>query len=37
MTLTLVCDHRVVYGAHAAAFLRDLRELFEHPLRILAQ
>jgi pyruvate dehydrogenase E2 component (dihydrolipoamide acetyltransferase) len=34
--LTLVSDHRIVYGAHAAAFLRDLRGLLERPLRIVA-
>ena len=36
MKLTLSIDHRVLDGATAAAFLRDLVELFEHPLRILA-
>jgi pyruvate dehydrogenase E2 component (dihydrolipoamide acetyltransferase) len=30
-TLTLSCDHRVVYGAHAAAFLERVRTLLEHP------
>jgi pyruvate dehydrogenase E2 component (dihydrolipoamide acetyltransferase) len=32
MTLTLVSDHRIVYGADAAAFLSDLRRLLERPL-----
>jgi len=32
MTLTLGCDHRVVYGADGAQFLSRLRELLERPL-----
>jgi pyruvate dehydrogenase E2 component (dihydrolipoamide acetyltransferase) len=35
MTLTLSADHRAVYGADAARFLADLRELLEAPLGIL--
>jgi pyruvate dehydrogenase E2 component (dihydrolipoamide acetyltransferase) len=35
MTLTLSADHRAVYGADAARFLADLRELLETPLGIL--
>jgi pyruvate dehydrogenase E2 component (dihydrolipoamide acetyltransferase) len=31
MTVTLTCDHRVVYGAEAAQFLSRLRELLERP------
>jgi pyruvate dehydrogenase E2 component (dihydrolipoyllysine-residue acetyltransferase) len=31
MELALSCDHRVVYGAGAATFLRRVRELLEHP------
>jgi pyruvate dehydrogenase E2 component (dihydrolipoamide acetyltransferase) len=31
VTLTLSCDHRVVYGAEAAALLRDIRWGLEHP------
>jgi pyruvate dehydrogenase E2 component (dihydrolipoamide acetyltransferase) len=31
MTLTLSCDHRVVDGARAAIFLRDLVEYFQKP------
>jgi pyruvate dehydrogenase E2 component (dihydrolipoamide acetyltransferase) len=29
MQVNLTCDHRVIYGAHAAAFLRDLAQLLE--------
>ena len=32
LTLTLSCDHRVVYGADGARFLSRLRELLEQPL-----
>jgi pyruvate dehydrogenase E2 component (dihydrolipoamide acetyltransferase) len=31
MTLTLVCDHRILYGADAARFLARVRELLETP------
>ena len=31
MTLTLACDHRVLYGADAAVFLGRIRELLEQP------
>jgi pyruvate dehydrogenase E2 component (dihydrolipoamide acetyltransferase) len=31
MTLTLSCDHRVVDGVRAAAFLNDLAEAIRHP------
>jgi pyruvate dehydrogenase E2 component (dihydrolipoamide acetyltransferase) len=31
LTATLSSDHRVIYGAHAAAFLARLRALLEHP------
>lgn len=30
-TVTLSSDHRVIYGAHAAAFLDRLRSILEHP------
>nr|WP_279611315.1 dihydrolipoamide acetyltransferase family protein [Thermostichus vulcanus] len=30
MQVNLTCDHRVIYGAHAAAFLQDLAQLLEH-------
>ncbi|MBX3228200.1 MAG: pyruvate dehydrogenase complex dihydrolipoamide acetyltransferase [Labilithrix sp.] len=35
MAMTLSCDHRVVDGAVGAAFLAELRDLLEHPMRIL--
>lgn len=31
MSLTLVCDHRILYGAEAASFLARVRELLESP------
>lgn len=31
VTLTLACDHRILYGADAAEFLGRIRELLEHP------
>jgi pyruvate dehydrogenase E2 component (dihydrolipoamide acetyltransferase) len=34
MTLTLTCDHRVLYGAGAAQFLSEIRALLEQPLRL---
>lgn len=34
MTLTLSCDHRVVYGADGGRFLARLRELLEQPLAL---
>ena len=35
MTLTLSCDHRVVDGALGAKLLGAIRELIEHPLRLI--
>jgi len=32
LTVTMSCDHRVVYGADGARFLSRLRELLERPL-----
>jgi pyruvate dehydrogenase E2 component (dihydrolipoamide acetyltransferase) len=32
MTLTLACDHRILYGADAAQFLARIRERLEQPL-----
>jgi pyruvate dehydrogenase E2 component (dihydrolipoamide acetyltransferase) len=32
MTLTLSCDHRILYGADAARFLAAIRDLLESPL-----
>jgi pyruvate dehydrogenase E2 component (dihydrolipoamide acetyltransferase) len=34
MTLTLSCDHRILYGADAARLLADIRDLLENPLRL---
>jgi pyruvate dehydrogenase E2 component (dihydrolipoamide acetyltransferase) len=34
MSLTLTCDHRILYGADAAAFLKDVRLCLEQPLRL---
>jgi len=34
MTLTLTCDHRILYGADAAQFLAAIRDLLEQPLRL---
>jgi pyruvate dehydrogenase E2 component (dihydrolipoamide acetyltransferase) len=35
LTLTLSCDHRILYGADAAEFLSHIRELLERPLKLL--
>jgi pyruvate dehydrogenase E2 component (dihydrolipoamide acetyltransferase) len=34
LTVTLSCDHRVVYGADGARFVSRLRELLEQPLAL---
>jgi pyruvate dehydrogenase E2 component (dihydrolipoamide acetyltransferase) len=34
MTATLVCDHRILYGADGAEFLARVRELLEQPLAL---
>ena len=34
MTITLACDHRILYGADAAQFLARVRELLESPLAL---
>jgi pyruvate dehydrogenase E2 component (dihydrolipoamide acetyltransferase) len=34
LTLTLSCDHRILYGADAARFLARIRELLEIPLKL---
>jgi pyruvate dehydrogenase E2 component (dihydrolipoamide acetyltransferase) len=34
MTLTLSCDHRILYGADAAQFLSRIRERLENPLSL---
>ena len=36
MAATLVCDHRILYGADAARFLARLRELLESPAPLVA-
>ena len=35
MRMTLTADHRVIYGADAAAFLASVREALENPLKLL--
>ncbi len=34
MSVTLVCDHRILYGADGAEFLAHVRELLEQPLSL---
>jgi pyruvate dehydrogenase E2 component (dihydrolipoamide acetyltransferase) len=34
MTLTLVCDHRILYGADGARYLARVKELLEEPLSV---
>src|SRR5215211_2165839 len=34
MNVTLVCDHRILYGADGAEFLAKVRELLESPLAL---
>jgi pyruvate dehydrogenase E2 component (dihydrolipoamide acetyltransferase) len=34
MSATLVCDHRILYGADGAEFLARVRELLEQPLAL---
>jgi pyruvate dehydrogenase E2 component (dihydrolipoamide acetyltransferase) len=34
LTLTLSCDHRILYGADAARFLARIRDLLETPLKL---
>ena len=34
MSMTLVCDHRILYGADGAEFLARVRELLEQPLAL---
>jgi pyruvate dehydrogenase E2 component (dihydrolipoamide acetyltransferase) len=34
LTLTLSCDHRILYGADAARFLADIKAALEAPLRL---
>jgi pyruvate dehydrogenase E2 component (dihydrolipoamide acetyltransferase) len=30
MQVNITCDHRIIYGADAAAFLKDLANLIEN-------
>ena len=34
MTITLVCDHRILYGAEAAQFLARIKALLEQPISL---
>jgi pyruvate dehydrogenase E2 component (dihydrolipoamide acetyltransferase) len=34
LTLSLTCDHRILYGADAARLLADIKSLLETPLRL---
>jgi pyruvate dehydrogenase E2 component (dihydrolipoamide acetyltransferase) len=34
MEISLTCDHRILYGADAAAFLAEIRRLLEQPLEL---
>ena len=34
MNVTMVCDHRILYGADGAEFLARVRELLESPLAL---
>jgi pyruvate dehydrogenase E2 component (dihydrolipoamide acetyltransferase) len=35
MSMTLACDHRILYGADAAEFLSELRKILQEPLAIV--
>jgi pyruvate dehydrogenase E2 component (dihydrolipoamide acetyltransferase) len=35
MEMTISADHRIVYGAEAAAFLGTVRDQLERPARLL--
>ena len=35
MIMTLSCDHRVIDGSVGAGFLKELKEMLEHPIRAL--
>jgi pyruvate dehydrogenase E2 component (dihydrolipoamide acetyltransferase) len=35
MSLTLACDHRILYGADAARFLGEVRGALEQPLSLM--
>ncbi len=36
MTLTLTCDHRILYGVHAAQLLGQVRTLLETPVALMS-
>ena len=36
MTVTITCDHRHIYGADAANFLKDLADLLENDVKSIA-
>jgi pyruvate dehydrogenase E2 component (dihydrolipoamide acetyltransferase) len=36
MDICLTCDHRILYGADAAVFVKDVRERLEKPLGLLS-
>ena len=35
MRVNITCDHRIIYGAHAAEFLQDLKKVIESPAILL--
>jgi pyruvate dehydrogenase E2 component (dihydrolipoamide acetyltransferase) len=35
MSITMACDHRIVYGADAARYLAHVRDLLENPLQLM--
>ena len=35
LTATMSCDHRVIDGATGARFMQTLKELLEHPYKLL--
>jgi pyruvate dehydrogenase E2 component (dihydrolipoamide acetyltransferase) len=35
MLMTISCDHRVIDGAVAAEFARDLKNIIENPVSVL--
>jgi len=34
MSVTISCDHRILYGAEGAEFLARVRELLEEPVAL---
>jgi pyruvate dehydrogenase E2 component (dihydrolipoyllysine-residue acetyltransferase) len=34
-SMTLACDHRILYGADAAGFVADVRRFLEHPMAMV--